>query len=52
MNIRLKVAIYLGSIAWLVYTLISLENNITGLSNGVITALVSIVNMIINDYNR
>jgi hypothetical protein len=52
MNITLKVFIYLSSIAWLSYTLISLPNTLEAQSNAVITAVVTIINMVVNDLNK
>jgi len=52
MNKTLKVFAYLSSIAWLVYTLITLPNTIEAQTNGVITAVVSLINMVINDLNK
>lgn len=52
MNKTLKVFIYLSSIAWLIYTLITLPNTIEAQTNGVITAFVSLLNMIVNDLNK
>ncbi len=52
MNQTLRVFIYLSSIAWLVYTLITLSNTIEAQTNGIITAIVSLINMVINDLDR
>ncbi len=52
MNKTLKVLIYLSSIAWLVYTLTTLGNTVEAQTNGIITAIVSLVNMIVNDLNK
>ncbi len=52
MNKTLKVLIYLSSMAWLVYTLTTLPNTTEALTNGVITAIVSLVNMVVNDINK
>ena len=52
MNKTLKSIVYITSIAWLVYTLTTLPNTTEALTNGVITAIVSLVNMIINDLNK
>ncbi len=52
MNKTLKVFIYLSSIAWLIYTLISLPDTLEALTNGIITAVVSLINMVVNDLNR
>lgn len=52
MNRTLKVFIYLSSIAWLIYTLTTLPNTFEALSNGIITAVVTLINMVVNDLNR
>jgi hypothetical protein len=52
MNKTLKIIVYLTSIFWLVYTLITLSNTVEALTNGIITAIVSLINMIINDLNK
>ncbi len=52
MNKTLKVIVYITSTAWLVYTLITLPDTIEAQTNGVITAVVSLVNMVINDLNQ
>ena len=52
MNKNLKVIVYITSIAWLVYTLISLPNTQEAQSNVVITGIVTIINMIVNDLNK
>jgi hypothetical protein len=49
MDKPVKVFIYLASIAWLVYTLSTLDNTIQALTNGIITAIISIINMVVND---
>jgi len=46
MSKTLKIFIYLSSIAWLVYTLITLPNTVDVKINGIITGVVTIVNMI------
>ncbi len=51
MNRTLKVFVYLSSVAWLVYTLITLPNTVEAQTNGIITAIVSMINMVINDLN-
>lgn len=52
MSKTLKVFIYLSSIAWIVYTLITLPNTVESKTNGVITAFVTLINMIVNDLNK
>jgi hypothetical protein len=52
MNRNLKILIYLSSVAWLVYTLSTLPNTAEAQVNGMITASISIINMVINDLNR
>ena len=52
MNKNLKFIVYITSIAWLVYTLISLSDTTEALINGIITAVVSLINMIVNDLNK
>jgi len=52
MNKTLKIFIYLSSIAWFVYTLTTLPNTIEAQTNGIITAIVSLINMVVNDLNR
>lgn len=52
MNRNLKVFVYLSSIAWLVYTLITLQNTVEAITNGIITSVVTIINMVINDFNK
>ncbi len=47
-----KSRIYGSSIAWLVYTLISLPNTAEAQTNGIITAIVTLINMVVNDLNR
>lgn len=48
----IKVLIYGSSIAWLVYTLITLPDTVESQTNGVITAFVSLINMVVNDLNQ
>lgn len=52
MNKNLKFIVYITSIAWLVYTLVSLSNTTEALTNGIITAVVSLVGVIVNDLNK
>lgn len=52
MNKTLKVIIYITSISWLVFTLITLPNTVEAQTNGIITAVVSLVNMVVNDLNK
>lgn len=52
MNKTLKVIAYITSISWLVYTLTTLPNTVEAQTNGVITAVVSLINMVVNDFNR
>jgi len=52
MNRTLKIFIYLSSVAWLVFTLITLPNTFDAKVNGIITGVVSLVNMIVNDLNN
>lgn len=52
MNKTLKIFIYLSSIAWVVYTLTTLSNTIEAQINGIITAVVSLMNMVVNDLNK
>jgi len=51
MNKTLKIFVYLSSIAWLIYTLTTLPNTVEAQTNGIITAVVSLINMIVNDLN-
>ncbi|MBI4980475.1 hypothetical protein HZC30_02860 [Candidatus Woesearchaeota archaeon] len=48
----IKVLIYGASVAWLVYTLTTLPSTLEAQTNGIITAIVSLINMIINDLNK
>ena len=52
MNKHLKIFIYLSSIAWLSYTLLTLPNTVEAQTNGVITAVITLINMIVNDLNK
>ena len=52
MNKTLKFFVYITSIAWLVYTLITLPDTVEAQTNGIITAIISLINMIINDINN
>lgn len=52
MSKTLKVFIYLSSISWIVYTLISLPDTLEAQTNGVITAVVTVINMAVNDLNK
>lgn len=52
MNKHLKFIVYITSIAWLSYTLLTLPNTVEAQTNGIITAVVTLINMIVNDLNR
>lgn len=52
MNKHLKVFIYLSSIAWLAYTLLTLPDTVEALTNGIITAVITLINMVVNDLNK
>ncbi|MEW5896610.1 MAG: hypothetical protein AB1668_02890 [Nanoarchaeota archaeon] len=52
MNKHLKFIVYITSIVWLVFTLITLPDTIEAQTNGIITAVVSVLNMVINDLNN
>ncbi len=52
MNKTLKALIYLSSVAWLIYTLITLPDTFEAQTNGLITAIVSLINMVVNDLNK
>ncbi len=51
-NTIIKVLIYGSSIAWLVFTLITLPDTVEAQTNGIITAFVSLINMVVNDLNK
>jgi len=51
-KIYVKVMIYGASIAWLAYTLISLPDTMEALTNGVITSVITLINMVVNDLNK